>query len=98
MLVPEALDCQYHVVPPGGVPRVSTVPSQLFVTEGGDGVPTWAFTVTFTLGVYFVLPQETAFLRYHLEAVSPPGGLYVVDVAPLMLVHPLLPLFEYCHW
>ena len=98
VLVPDGLLCQYQVIPLGGFPRVSTVLPQLLVTFGLDGVATEPITVTFTLPVYLVCPHDMALLRYHLLAVSPPGGFYVVEVAPLMLVQPLLPFGEYCHW
>jgi hypothetical protein len=57
-------------------------------------------TVTFTelvqpdheVGEQFLRPL----LLYHLSAVNPDGGLYVEDVAPLIVDHEEL-LLEYCH-
>ena len=57
-------------------------------------------TVTF---IELVQPDQSVdeqlfrpFLLYHLLAVKPDGGLYVEDVAPLIVTHEEL-LFEYCH-
>tara|TARA_B110000261_G_C12870765_1_gene272244 strand:+ start:273 stop:533 length:261 start_codon:yes stop_codon:yes gene_type:complete len=62
--------------------------------EGAD------ITVTFT---GLVNPDQSVdeqlfrpLLLYHLLAVKPDGGLYVEDVAPLIVTHEEL-LFEYCH-